>query len=34
MSKFMNTELESESDPESEFDTALMEKLKFGSDSE
>ena len=34
MSKFINAELESDSDSESEFDTELMAKLKSGSDSE
>ena len=32
MPRFINTKLESESDPESEFDTELMEKLKSGSE--
>ena len=34
MSKFINTELESDSDSQSESDTELMEKLKSRSDSE
>ena len=34
MSKFINAELELDSDSESEFDTELMAKLKSGSDSE
>ena len=34
MSRFMNTELKSESEPESESDTELMAKLESASDSE
>ena len=34
MSRFMNTELKSESEPESKSDTELMAKLESASDSE
>ena len=34
MSRFMNTELKSESEPESESDTELMAKRESTSDSE
>ena len=34
MSRFINTELESDSEPESKSDTELMTRLEYGSDSE
>ena len=34
MSRFINTELKSDSEPESKSDTELMAKLKSDSDSE